>query len=349
MDDNMQFTNSDQNQYWYGSEQQDADPIVANEEPVPFTASVPPPSPPFPDYQYPGQQQYRRSRSPLWIILVLAVLLLIGGGVTGFLLLRTMHGTPQTQSNSNGTSAQIQAHGQLTLSVTSHPTVIIENDAGFIHVKTGSASNMVTLQLGQSSNGSSNSGNGTIPYTETSDHSTIILSLSPPDGSDLTVTVPATSDLKLHTNDGEIMVDGVSGQMNLVSNTGSVTVTHSTINSASILNDNTGAINATQDMLQGHVTLSNNSGSITFSGSIDPLGICTLQDNGGTVDMSLPATSSFHLDVTGNIDTFTTDFLGIPMQNAAFGPGEIHTNVGHDPGATLSIDLNGGPAVLHKQ
>src|SRR5258708_11576564 len=100
MDDNMQFTNPDQNQYWYGSEQQDADPVVANEEPAPFTTSVPPPSPPFPDYQYPGQQQYRRSRSPLWIFLVLAVLLLIGGGGTTLLLLLPLHRTPQTQTQS---------------------------------------------------------------------------------------------------------------------------------------------------------------------------------------------------------------------------------------------------------
>jgi hypothetical protein len=220
--------------------------------------------------------------------------------------------------------------------------VIIENDAGFIHVKVGSASNMVTLQLGQSSNGSSNSGNGTIPYTETSDHSTIILSLSPPDGSDLTVTVPATSDLKLYTNDGEIMVDGVSGQMNLVSNTGSVTVTHSTINSASILNDNTGAINATQDMLQGRVTLSDNSGSITFSSSIDPVGIYTLQDNGGTVDMSLPRTASFHVDATSNTSSVSSNFPSVHVQN-----GEIHASVGKTPRATVTLYNNGGTISLH--
>lgn len=343
MGDNMQFADPGQNQYWYGYEQQDADPVVANEEPASFTTSIPPPPPPpppFPDYQYPGQQQYRRSRSSLWIVLVLAVLLLIGGGVAGFFLLRTMHGTPQTRSNSNGTSAQVQAHGQLTLSVTSHPTVIIENDAGFIHVKAGSSSDVVTLQLGQSPN--SSSGSGTIPYTETSDHSTIILSLSPPDGSDLTVTVPATSDLKLYTNDGEIMVDGVSGQMNLVSNTGSVTVTHSTINSASVLNDNTGAINATQDMLQGRVTLSNNSGNITFSGSIDPAGIYTLQDNGGTVDMSLPRTASFHIDATSNNSSVSSNFPSIHVQN-----GEIHASVGKTPRATVTLYNNGGTISLH--
>ena len=86
-----------------------------------------------------------------------------------------------------------------------------------------------------------------------------------------------------------------------------------------------------------------------FFFSTAPHGKYTFDSNGSMVDVTLPATSSFHLDVTGNIDTFTTDFPGIPMQNAALGPGEIHANVGHDPGATLSMDLNGGPAVLHKQ
>jgi hypothetical protein len=137
--------------------------------------------------------------------------------------------------------------------------------------------------------------------------------------------------------------------MSLTSPAGPITITQSSLTGKSTLDNNGGPIFAIQDMLIGNTTLSNNGGVITFSGSIAPNGKYTFDSNGSVVDVTLPATSSFHLDVTGNIDTFTTDFPGIPMQNAAFGSREIHTNVGHDPGATLSIGLNGGPAVLHKQ
>jgi hypothetical protein len=345
MDDNQQYEDPYQNQYWYGNEQSSGEPAVSNEDPDTFIKPLPPPPPPLPNYKYPEQQQYRRGRSSLWIFLVLLVVLLAGGGVGGFFLLRNLHGNSQgqqTQRNSNSTPAQVQAQGQVTLPVTSHPTVIIENDAGFIHVKAGSTSSQVTLQLGQVSNGNNGSASGTLPYIETDDHSTIVLTLSPPGGSDLTVTVPATTDLKLYTNDKAITVDGVSGQMNLLSNSGSVTVTNSTINTASSLNDNSGVINATHDALQGNVTLSNNSGDITFSGSIDPAGLYTFQDNGGTVNVSLPRNASFHVDATDNISTVSSDFPSVRVQN-----GEIHASVGKAPHATVTLKNNTGKISLH--
>jgi hypothetical protein len=66
---------------------------------------------------------------------------------------------------------------------------------------------------------------------------------------------------------------------------------------------------------------------ITFSGSIAPNGKYTFDSNGSMVDVTLPATTAFHLDVTGIIETFTTGFPGISMPNSDLGGDEIHTNV----------------------
>ncbi len=276
---------------------------------------------------------------------MLIVLLLIGGGAAGFFLLRANHGgTSQPQSSTSGKAEQMQANGQATLTVTAHPTVIIENDAGFIHVKAGGADNKITLQLGSSTNSSNGSGNASLPYTETSDSSTFIFALGPPYGSDLTVTVPATSDLKLYTNDKDITVDSISGQMDLVSNTGSVTVTHSTMTTDSILDDNTGAINATQDMLQGHVTLENNTGATTFSGSLDAAGIYTFQNNGGTLDVSLPLSASFHIDATANSGSVSSNYPSVQVKNGA-----IHADVGKAPRALVTLYNNAGTISLHGQ
>ena len=57
--------------------------------------------------------------------------------------------------------------------------------------------------------------------------------------------------------------------------------------------------------------------------------------------MTLPKSSAFRLNVSGIIDTITTNFTGIPdnLDN-------IKTNIGSDPQATLNMDVSNGPMVL---
>src|SRR5258707_15352999 len=99
--------------------------------------------------------------------------------------------------------------------------------------------------------------------------------------SKIDLMVPADTNLKSDTNSKNNEVDGVTGQMVLTSNSGSITVTNSTLSASFLLANNSGAINATQDTLSGPVTFSNNEGPITFNGSIDSSGVYQFQSNSG--------------------------------------------------------------------
>jgi hypothetical protein len=319
--------------------------MASNAGSPPYTLAPPPPH--LPDYPTLEQQHYRPNRqgSRLGILLVI-LLLLIGVGIGSLLFLSHSGSTTQTRST-NPTSttkpttnnSNPSTSGQITLTVLTHPTIVIENDTGSIRVHAGAASDKVILQP---SNSGSTTGSTAIPYTETSDHSTIVISLSSSSSSNLDVTVPVTSDLKLYTNENNIFVNGVKGQMNLDANTGTITVSYSTINTASIIYDNSGAITAVRDTLNGNVTLLNNSGTITFSGSINPSGTYQFSGNGGLMDITLAHDGAFHVDATANNSTISSNFPGVVVQN-----GEIHANVGRSPRAKVIINNNNGAVALH--
>jgi len=284
----------------------------------------------------------RRVRRGCFSCLSTIVVLIIVAGVSiGIFFAATGGNNPLTFFTANSST---QVSERTVISATTHPKIVLNNSTGFVQVHAGSASNQIIAEV---IGGSNDFGDTSLPYTRGSDGETITIDAGNVVDGTIDLTVPATSDLKIDT-DG-IQVVGVRGQMSLTSPAGPITITQSNLTGKSMLDNNGGPIFAIQDMLIGNVTLSNNGGVITFSGTIAPNGKYTFDSNGSMVDVTLPATSSFHLDVTGNIDTFTSDFPGISMPNSDFGGGEIHTNVGTDPSATVTMDLNGGPVVLHKQ
>ena len=229
---------------------------------------------------------YARPRRRRRTVLPVIITLLILGGIAFFVY---------------------RAQMDTVITVGTHPTVIIEDCLGFVHVHAGPVSNEVILQ-----------GPWTLftPYSQDKASNTININ-----SCDLNIAVPANTDIKIDAN--AIDVTGVSGQMSLTTNGGSITLQ--------------------QDTLQGQSTLDDNGGPIRYSGSLDPRGTSKFSSNGGLIDITLASNSSFHLDVTGILNTVTTDFPGIQVQSD-----EVHGNVGQPPYATLSLQVNGSPIVLHK-
>lgn len=335
------------NQYQYYNGQSSSEPMASNASSPSYTLAPPPPH--LPDYPTLEQQHFQpRRRGPRLGILLIMLLLLIGGGIGSLLFLS--HSRSATQSRSTSTTNPItsnpnpSATGQTILTVTTHPTIVIENDTGSIRVHAGTGSDKVILQSSKSGSTTGSTTILSIPYTETSDQSTIVISLSASNanGYNLDVTVPATSDLKLYTNESNIFVNGVKGQMNLDTNSGAITVSYSTINTASIIDNNSGAITAVRDTLIGAVTLLNNSGTITFSGAINPSGNYQFTGNGGLLDITLPHDATFHVDATANNSTVTSNFPNVRVQN-----GEIHANIGISPRAKVTIYNNNGAVAIH--
>ena len=230
----------------------------------------------------------QRRRHPVRRFITSLLFLGILLGVLGFIVYRAQNGTSVT--------------------VGPHPTVIINDCTGSVHVRAGSANNQVILQQGWA------------PFVFYSlDQSSNTLTV---DACDLTIIVPPTTDVKISA-DTLIDILGVTGQFSLTSNGGSISLV--------------------QDTLTGQSSLDNNGGPITFQGALSPQTQTTFDENGGLIDLTLPGNASFHLNVTGIQGTVTSEFPEVQASQ-----NDIHTNVGSSPSAQLTLSVNDTPIVLHK-
>lgn len=289
--------------------------------------------PPLAPYQHP-QSSFADNFGLLGILLIRGCGPRTWGCLIPLLLLITL-GTGAVLFGST-----VLAIGPTTITVSSHPTLILNNDtynnAPIIHVHPSAIRNQITLQPADGPV------HFTIPYDQTPDGNTVIVDANTVESRLLDITVPATTSLKISTNTGNIEVDGISGQMVLLTNGGSIIVTNSTLTNASLINANTSAIKVLQSTLSGPVTLSNNQGTITFDGSIAAQGNYQFLSNQGPIDVTLPRTASFHIDADVTTGSITADFPGVEVQQSA-----IHSDVGASPHAQITLTSNNADIHLH--
>lgn len=264
----------------------------------------------------PDQQPRRRGRRRRWwrplvaVIVILALLAALTSPITGAFGVRIGWST-----------STLPAH---TYQVSGLANVTINDNIGDIHVHTGSGNTVqitATVEHGPLTGvptvnwGSSNQGPINVSVSEGSGINFLSTSTV-----DFDVTLPSSANLDLHTNLGSIDVDGATGQANLSTNAGSITMTNS--------------------HLSGNGTLSTNAGSVNFSGDLDPSASYTMRTNAGSVNVTLPASSSFHVDATTNAGSINSTF---PVTIQGNGAGkEVHADVGSDPRAQLNLSTNAG-------
>ena len=283
-------------------------------------------------------QPRRRRRSPwLWLIVVLiAFALMLIGRIA----------TPFYGPHDFGPPHMKQHLKPVSFSVGIHPTIVVNDGFGTIDVHAGSA-NTVTINPTEQNAGFSDTTQ--VNYDQSRDSNTITVTVEGPESVNLDVTVPSNADLQLDTNSGEIDVTGVSGQMSLSSTDGTINATHDSLSGQSTLSNNGGTINATHDSLSGQSTLGTNSGSITFNGSIDPNGTYQFESTSGSVDVTLPGNSSFHVDATTTSGSISSDFSEVNIQHPDVSGANAHGDVGSPPRATVTLQTNEGPISLNKQ
>ncbi len=266
-----------------------------------------------------GQKQNRRRSPWLWVIVLLVIMALLGGGL----------GLPR---GGHHFSKIEQAH---TFSVGALPTIVINDDVGTIHVHTGGTNGNVLVQVTDVNRGlGNNPDNGQVSYNQNSASNTVTVNANSNSGFfgsnsiDLDVTVPADSNLQVKTDTGEVDVSGITGQMSLSSNTGS--------------------IHAVQDSLTGQSILKTDTGSVTFDGTIDPKGSYQFETNTGSVDVTLPGNSSFHVDASTDTGSINSDFPGVSVQHGDITGASAHSDVGNAPGATVTLKTDTGSISLHQ-
>ncbi|HLZ57816.1 MAG TPA: hypothetical protein VKR06_12780 [Ktedonosporobacter sp.] len=195
------------------------------------------------------------------------------------------------------------------ITVDSGATLFIDQcTAGFVHIHASGSPNQVVIQ---------GPGGLFVPSSHAQDSDTIIIN-----GCNLDMTVPASINLNITAD--AIEVFGVSGQMNLSTNGGSIVLI--------------------QDTLKGKSKIDNNGGPTIFQGSIDSAASPILSSNGGTLDISVPRDATFHLKISGILETLTTNIPGLASTN-----GQLpDMNIGASSQAMLTLDVNGAQVVLRQ-
>jgi hypothetical protein len=303
--------------------------------PPPFIPSAPPPYT-WPTYSNgvgpqwsrggpyaPPTYMRRRSNWP-WIVLIVVLLVVLVSGGAWFLA--------SSLGYTFGSTSTTTQH----YTVSANPTIVLNNDTGSIHVRAGASSSDVTIQATRHTGWWGNTSDVNVTYAQDRESNTVTVNVERPGNAstfgsssvDFDLTVPSAAMLQLKTNTGSIDVSGVSGQMVLTSNTGSVQASGGT--------------------LSGNSQLVTNTGSVTFAGSIGETGTYQFQTNTGSVNVTIPGTSVFHVDASTDTGSINANFSEVVVTHPQFTGADAHSDVGSAPQATITLRTNTGSINLYQ-
>lgn len=213
--------------------------------------------------------------------------------------------------------------------ISSAPTLVLNNGNGDVHVHAGNVNNIVVSARSHGF-GMMQGNDGQMVRTEQQGNT---ITISPAERSDvfgrqvdLDITVPAATNLELRTTSGDINVEGVQGQMSLATNNGDIKGS----NLSGVLNVSTtsGDVKLEQTLLRGNSSLKTNSGSIELEGDLDTQGDYQFQTNSGDVELKLSGFSTFHLVPSTNSGSIKNEFGRSQGSNAGGPQVKITTNSG---------------------
>lgn len=265
---------------------------------------------------YPVAPQ-RHKRRGLWVVIGLLVLvtLLIAGGIG--LVVGSVIATSSIQTRH--------------FTVGAAPHIVVRQTVGSIHVNSAGTSDEVSVQTTKWMSGMWSDPNAfRVSYAQSEDGNTVTVTVEGPTlssifngpGVALDLTVPSTSDLNLTMNAGDISVTGVSGQLVLLNNTGSITVREATLGAGSSLTTKTG--------------------SIVFRGSIERQGNYLFSANTGSIDVTVPSNAAFHLDASTDTGSISGDLPGVAITHNTVTGSQAHGDVGSAPSASMILRSNTG-------
>ena len=322
MMNNQEFRPSGAQQMNNAPHQQGYDPRQYNNDPREQPWQDMPPSQMYGEKLQPQQ---RKRRGPLGCVMALAsiaVLLGLLAAVGGFVFTRTSvtaFGPGVTENHS--------------YQVTASPTLIINDPVGTVHVHSGTG-NTVSIEATKHTEGfGGNPNNIHVTYDDNTQNNTITVSIDSGPRFlgvslvDFNITVPNAANLNLKSNTGSIDVTGVTGQMSLQSNTGSIT--------------------AEQDNLTSSSQLTTDTGSVTFNGTLTQNNSYVFSTNTGSVNVTLPPDSTFHVDAKTDTGSFHSDFPGLTPNKQDVG-NEVHGDVGNSPNTTITLTTDTGSIDLNQ-
>lgn len=281
----------------------------------PLYGRFPPPAGPW--NSGPPAAPPRPKRRGFWLLISLLVLcvLLIPAGVA------LIAGTVITTSSVETRHFMVGAS----------PHIVVKQTVGSIHVNSGGSGNEVSIQATKWMSRMWNNASALqVSYAQSADGNTVTVTVEGPapstlfngPGVALDLTVPANADLKLTMNTGDIQVTGVSGQLLLANNTGSITVREATLAAGSSLTTNTG--------------------SIAFRGSIESRGNYLFSTNTGSIDVTVPSSAAFTVDASTDTGSINSDVPGVVITHNTMVGSQAHGAVGSAPAASMVLRSNTG-------
>jgi hypothetical protein len=221
-------------------------------------------------------------------------------------------------------------------SVTGHPQIVVHNEVGTIHVNAGSDASTVTFKTKLPTRRFGRAAHTSwVCYEQSVEGNQIraevdrVLTsgINFPQPIDFDIKVPGTTDLELLTSVGDIWVTGISGQLSLISDTGSMYVE--------------------RGLLTGHSMLKTSLGSVNFHAGIDPYGTYQFATETGSVTVILPDDTAFELDASTNVGTITTVVPGMAMAYRT--NCEVHGDAGVPPRSSLTLSsITGSVSVFEE-
>jgi DUF4097 and DUF4098 domain-containing protein YvlB len=255
-----------------------------------------------------------------------------------------------------------------TFSVTARPSLTIHNDSGSVTLRTGK-DNVVVVTATQhvtdfntfttpTYQSTSDTKDMQVNYDQQGNNISVeALNISNAAlrtiGVDFDVIVPVSSDVQVYAGYGSVDADGLHGRTTLASRNGDITVHN--INGPMSINGANGSVSV--DTIRGtlsltldngdvelrHVSLTGSSqitterGSIDFNGSINPHGRYRFRTETGTIDLTLPTSSSFDLDAVTEHGSIENEF------------GSTHVGNEKEPHALLRVSSGLGSISLHSR
>ncbi len=217
--------------------------------------------------------------------------------------------------------------------VAANPTLILRNETGSIHVHGSPSCTEVVIQATRHSGLWGDPDGVTVSYAHNIEANTITVIVDGQihafDWGKLTfeVTVPSVATLQLKTATGSIDVGGVSGEMALSCDSGSIDVREGTIS--------------------GQTQLITTTGSVTFDGAIDQRGSYRFETTTGSVNVTLHGDSAFHVDAATITGALHTNFPVVAAQH--FIGHQASSDVGGAPHAAIRLRTMTGSINLYRR
>lgn len=312
------------------------------------TPAQEPPRPGYPGYEgygaapaYDGPRGYypaSRERRPIpgyvkvigGCLILFTLLLLFCGIAAGVVAGLSLTSSPATSSFSK------------TLAVSGTPTILVHGQSGQIHIvpgTDGSVQVQATKSVRALSHDQAEQELDAITITASQTGNTVNIEVHQPSFNgftfgfnsrsvDMTVTVPAASNLNVTQAAGTLDANGITGQL--------------------IADVSAGTVNLTDMTMADGSRLSVSAGTVNLHGRLQPSASMTVDVSAGSITMGLPHDTNTHLNASATAGNVTVNGWDVSTtRNAA--DTTVTGDLGSNPTGTLTIQVSAGSATVNAE